>query len=94
MDQDKGLLYHSPHKFKHGHIRYGLEHAKNIADFKAVSLNALHSSMEITDEFYSNLNDGEIQNRIGSLGKGNPPNKKEELLELLEEFLAWKNRRS
>ena len=32
-------------------------------------MNVMHSNMEITDEFYSNLNDNEVQNRIGSLGK-------------------------
>jgi len=30
--------------------------------------------MKITDEFYSNLNDGEVQKRIGSLGKENLSN--------------------
>jgi hypothetical protein len=34
-----------------------------------MSINAIHSSMEITNEFYSNINDGEIQNRISELSK-------------------------
>jgi len=68
---EANLPYHSPHKFRHGHIQYGLANSKSIADYKAVSMNVLHSSMEITDQFYSNLNDGEVQNRIGSLGKNN-----------------------
>lgn len=63
-----GLQYHSPHKFRHGHIHYGVARAKTIEDFKAVSMNALHSSMEITDQFYSNLNDNEMQDRISRLG--------------------------
>ena len=63
------MTYQFPHKFRHGHIQYGLVRSKSIADFKAVSMNVMHSNMEITDEFYSNLNDNEVQNRIGSLGK-------------------------
>jgi len=85
-----GLRYHSPHKFRHGHIHYGSAHAKTIEDYKAVSMNVMHSSMKITDEFYSNLNDGEVQNRIGSLGKGvQIKNDNEEAERLFKEFLTW-----
>ncbi len=87
--ESKGLLYHSPHKFRHGHIHYGLDRAKNIAGFKAVSMNAMHASMEITDEFYSNLNDGEAQNRISSLGKETKSQSPDDLT-LIREFLDWK----
>jgi len=64
-----GLPYHSPHKFRHGHIQYALKQAKTVADYKTISLNVLHASMEITDQFYSNINNGEVQNRISKLGK-------------------------
>jgi hypothetical protein len=88
------LIYHSPHKFRHGHIHYGSARAKTIEDFKAVSMNAMHSSMKITDEFYSNLNDAEVQNRIGSLGKNVETNKsKENMFELFNEFLTWKQKK-
>jgi integrase len=70
-----GLPYHSPHKFRHGHIHYGLQNAKDIADFKAVSQNAMHSSMEITDQFYSNQSDSEIKNRIDDISKSLSNNK-------------------
>lgn len=63
----KGLPYHSPHKFRHGHIHYGLSHSQNVSDYKAVSMNAMHSSMEITDQFYSVLQDDELKNKIGAL---------------------------
>jgi hypothetical protein len=93
--ESRGLPYHSPHKFRHGHIHYGLDRAKDIADFKAISMNALHSSMEITDEFYSNLNDGEVKNRIGSLGKENPINDdNQEIVELFKRFLIWNKKNS
>ncbi len=44
-----------------------------MADLKAISLNVMHSSMKITDEFYSNLNDGEVQKRINALGNETEP---------------------
>ena len=42
--------------------------AKSITDYKAVSMNVMHSSMEIIDQFYSNLDDAEIKERISLLG--------------------------
>ncbi len=94
LDQ-AGLPYHSPHKFRHGHIHYGLAYAKSMADFKAVSMNAMHSSMKITDEFYSVLNDTEMKSRINALGKqDNNPQKQEtnEAELLIREFLDWKKK--
>ena len=90
-----GLPYHSPHKFRHGHIQYGLANSKTMADFKAVSLNAMHSSIKVTDEFYSTLNDQEVKNRIISLGDDSKKtgNEQEEL-EQFKKFLTWKNSQS
>jgi site-specific recombinase XerD len=82
------LPYHSPHKFRHGHIHYGLEHADNIADFKAVSMNAMHSNMEVTDTFYSVLQDNEVKNRISNLNKKNKPQDKDEVIKILEDLLS------
>jgi site-specific recombinase XerC len=92
LDQN-GLPYHSPHKFRHGHIHYGLANSKTVADYKAVSMNVMHSSMEITDQFYSALQDDEIGKRINSFSKGIQSNEEEveeENLKLFKEFLAWK----
>lgn len=86
--KSKGLPYHSPHKFRHGHIQYGLSNSETIADYKAVSMNVMHSSMEITDAFYSNLKDGEIQNRISSLGKNTAPSNDDAVM--IKEFLEWR----
>jgi len=83
----ENLPYHSPHKFRHGHIHYGLERAENIADFKAVSMNAMHSNMEITDTFYSVLQDEEVKNRIGKLNKGGKSKDKREIIKTLEDLL-------
>jgi integrase len=89
--ENSKLPYHSPHKFRHGHIQFGAAHAKTVADFKAVSMNVMHASMEITDEFYSNLNDGEIENRISSISKQGQLEEDNEL-DLLKQFLEWKKR--
>lgn len=89
------MSYHSPHKFRHGHTHYGSALAGTIEDFKAISMNVTHSSMKITDEFYSNLNDHEVQNRIGLLGKDDVKNKNdEEITSLIKDFLKWKESKS
>ena len=55
--------------------------------------NTMHSSMEITDEFHSNLNDWEVQNRIGSLGKDSRPDgENQEIIDLFKEFMSWKQK--
>lgn len=78
----------------HGHIHYGSVLAKTIEDYKAVSMNVMHSSMKITDEFYSNLNDSEVQNRINLLGhQRHTSNEDQDQLSLLKEFLQWKQQR-
>ncbi|MDO9300775.1 MAG: site-specific integrase [Anaerolineales bacterium] len=85
-----GLAYHSPHKFRHGHIHYGLERSKSISDFKAVSMNAMHATMEITDQFYSVLHDDEVKNRISSLsGNSSRDNDEDEIIDKFKRFLEW-----
>lgn len=86
-----GLKYHSPHKFRHGFIHYAMSLSKTIEDYKAVSLNVMHSSMEITDQFYSVLNDDQVRNRINQLGSSGLPSTAEnpDLSNLLKEFFAF-----
>jgi len=49
--------------------------------------------MNITDEFYSNLNDGEINNKLSSLGKDIKSNQEDQnTITLFKEFLAWRQR--
>jgi site-specific recombinase XerD len=81
------LKYHSPHKFRHGHIHYGLDNAETIADFKAVSMNAMHANMEITDTFYSVLQDDEVKNRISGLNKSQVHGRGD-LIKALEDLLS------
>ena len=84
----ENLPYHSPHKFRHGHVHYGLEHSENIADFKAVSMNAMHSNMEVTDTFYSVLKDDDIKKRISNLNKKGKSTGDADIIETLENLLS------
>lgn len=83
-----GLPYHSPHKFRHGFTHYCLSQAKTIEDYKAISMNLMHSSMEITDQYYSNLNDETVKERIGRLGK-NKQESNDTNSSLIEEFTEF-----
>jgi site-specific recombinase XerD len=62
-----GLEYKSPHKFRHGHAVYGLLNSKDMADYKAVSTNLMHSNLKTTDEIYAPLAKSEVKNRITNL---------------------------
>lgn len=69
------MPYKSPHKFRHGHAVYGLQNAKSIADFHAVSRNLMHANISITDELYAMLPGNELRERIlGLSGKDRPAN--------------------
>ena len=65
-----GLPYKSPHKFRHGHAVYGLQHARSMADYKAVSMNLMHSDIRVTDGIYAVLGRDEVQQRIAGLTAG------------------------
>ncbi len=62
-----GLPVKSPHKFRHGHAVYGLQHARTMADYKAVSMNLMHNDIRITDAIYAVLSKDEVQSRIAAL---------------------------
>ncbi len=65
--QAAGLPYKSPHKFRHGHAVYGLQHAQTMADYKTISMNLMHEDIQITDEIYAPILSNEIKDRIGRL---------------------------
>jgi len=71
--QQAGLPYHSAHKFRHGHAVYALLRAKTPADFKAISINLMHSGTRVTDEMYAFLSAGEIRERILRLSLATAP---------------------
>ncbi|MCJ7739503.1 MAG: site-specific integrase [Anaerolineae bacterium] len=61
------LPYKSPHKFRHGHAVYALQHAQTMADYKAVSMNLMHEDIRVTDGIYAILAGGEVRQRIAAL---------------------------
>jgi integrase len=63
------LPFKGPHRFRHGHAVYGLLHAKDMADYKAVSINLMHADVTITDKIYAPLLAREVKGRIARLGK-------------------------
>lgn len=63
-----GVEYLSPHKLRHGHIVWALERCNSLADFKAVSQNVMHESMQTTDAMYSGLLEADVAARIAGLG--------------------------
>lgn len=63
-----GLPYKSPHKFRHGHAVYALQHARTMADYKAVSQNLMHADIRVTDGIYAPLLGDEVKRRIAVLG--------------------------
>jgi integrase len=69
------LEFKSPHKFRHGHAVYGLLHAKTMADYKAVSMNLMHDSIEITDNTYAPMVSSDVQERIAGLNRDPKPSK-------------------
>jgi integrase len=68
-----GVPYLSPHKLRHGHAVYGVKHARNMQELKAVSQNLMHSSISITDGIYGNLTADDVNRTITSLGKAPAP---------------------
>ena len=66
--QMAGVEYKSAHALRYGHINYGMKHAKTIQDFKAISLNVMHGSIDITDKIYSRMNIDALNETITNMG--------------------------
>lgn len=62
-----GLSYKSAHKFRHGHAAYGLLHCHTMPDYKALSLNLMHESLETTDSIYVHMLQEDMRTRIAKL---------------------------
>ncbi len=65
--QQAGLEYKSAHKFRHGHAVFALQHARTMADYKAISQNLMHADVRITDGIYAPLLGDEVRDRIAAL---------------------------
>jgi len=82
-----GLPYHSPHKFRHGFVQYGLDHSRDEADRKAISLNVMHENMQITDAVYSRLKGEKIKSRLdGMVSNDSGESEIEEMRRLIARF--------
>ncbi len=65
--ESANLPYKSPHKLRHGHIVYARERAQNMGQYKAVSQNVMHASLQTTDTLYAALKRDQIKNVIAGL---------------------------
>jgi integrase len=62
------LPYMHPHLFRHGHAVYGLKNSNTIEEYKAVSMNLMHSNIGITDTIYAMLPSNDMKAAIEHLG--------------------------
>jgi len=83
-----GLPYKSPHKFRHGHAVYALQHAHAMADYKAVSMNLMHADIRVTDGIYAPLLGDEVKQRIAGLtgSTATPPSAHGDLAALIRDL--------
>ncbi len=81
------VKYLSPHKFRHGHIVYARNRARNMGELKAISQNVMHANSIITDQIYGGLTSNQVQSVISRLGTQEQDNKSDILL-LIEKLKA------
>ena len=62
-----GVEYKSPHKARYAFIQIGYESAKTAAQQKAISLSALHKSIDTTDKIYHRMPHHKQQNLVTGL---------------------------
>jgi hypothetical protein len=82
------LPSHSPHKFRHGHAVYGMQHAKDIGDLKALSQNLMHDSLQVTDKVYGILSMLDVKERITQLGSNEFERPPKEFIRELSRYLG------
>ena len=69
-----------------------MELAKTIGEYKAVSVNVMHSSVKITDQVYSRLSEDEVYIKVEQLSKVEIDKQGglEADFKLFEQFLEWR----
>lgn len=82
-----GIAYRSAHKLRHGHAVYALSQISTMAEFKAVSQNLMHASLQITDQTYSGLVEDDVARVIRSIGDA-ARQPSDHVLDLVRELLA------
>ncbi len=80
------MPYQSAHKFLHSHTAYGLVHCQTLADYKALSLNLVHESLEITDSIYVHLRQNDQRDHIAWLSSQTTNKPDEDLQQYLEQL--------
>ena len=73
----------SPHKLRRGHIVWASERCENIADYKAVSQNVMHNSINLTDTVYNGMPDTLAMQHVSALIEKSGGMTKEELIKKL-----------
>jgi integrase len=81
-----GMPDKSVHKFRHWHAVYGLQHARTIADYMAVSMNLMHENINFTDEVYVLILSNEVQQRIANLDSQSEKVADDQLENLISRF--------
>jgi integrase len=84
-----GVPYKSPHKLRHDHAIFGIKHARDIRELKAISQNLMHSSLTITDGIYGNLNNEDMMSTIAALNRNAKENA--DLRALLQMIVTLQN---
>jgi site-specific recombinase XerD len=79
--------YHSPHKFRHGHIVYARSMVRTMDELKAVSQNVMHASVVTTDQIYGALMNNSVRDIILGLGSQQDPSR-DDIKKMLEQILA------
>jgi integrase len=83
------LPYRSAHKFRRGNLIHGLNHARTIDNYKAISENLMHNNITITDQYYGKFSDKDRRTKISELFNHNdsPKSKEDQLIEKLVDTL-------
>lgn len=64
-----GVQFKSPHKLRHGFGVYGVKHAENVAQLKAISQNMMHANVGITDGIYGKLAEEDLLEILSNFGQ-------------------------
>ena len=72
----KGVTYKSPHKARYGHIHLGMSKARTAEERKAISENAMHGSLSVTDEVYARMNSDQANKILASFDFDDNPSGK------------------
>lgn len=64
-----GVRYRGVHQIRHGHATYAMALCRDVADYKAVSLNLMHDDITTTDRIYAEMKGSDVKRRIEALSQ-------------------------